>query len=50
MNEINRQTDNIHERILHGEIPIEIESDLIEAFRNLKELLYLSSCSVIIQC
>ncbi|MGE7305137.1 PEP/pyruvate-binding domain-containing protein [Priestia megaterium] len=35
-NEINRQTDNIHERILQGEIPIEIESDLIEAFRNLK--------------
>lgn len=35
-NEINRQTDNIHERILHGEIPIEIETDLIEAFQNLK--------------
>ncbi|MFU1993902.1 PEP/pyruvate-binding domain-containing protein [Priestia megaterium] len=35
-NEIDRQTDNIHERILHGEIPIEIESDLVEAFRNLK--------------
>ncbi|KZE15603.1 PEP/pyruvate-binding domain-containing protein [Priestia aryabhattai] len=35
-NGIDRQTDNIHERILHGEIPIEIESDLIEAFRNLK--------------
>ncbi|MGB3785196.1 PEP/pyruvate-binding domain-containing protein [Priestia megaterium] len=35
-NGINRQTDNIHERILQGEIPIEIESDLIEAFRNLK--------------
>ncbi|MCM3544402.1 PEP/pyruvate-binding domain-containing protein [Priestia megaterium] len=35
-NGINRQTDNIHERILHGEIPIEIERDLIEAFQNLK--------------
>ncbi|WP_195694846.1 PEP/pyruvate-binding domain-containing protein [Priestia megaterium] len=35
-NGINRQTDNIHERILQGEIPIEIESDLIKAFRNLK--------------
>ncbi|KNH24103.1 phosphotransferase [Priestia megaterium] len=35
-NGINRQTDNIHERILQGEIPIEIESDLIKAFGNLK--------------
>jgi rifampicin phosphotransferase len=35
-NQINLQTDNIEERVLCGEIPIEIETDLIEAFKNLR--------------
>ncbi|RAS90860.1 phosphotransferase (plasmid) [Priestia endophytica] len=35
-NQINLQMDNIQERVLHGEIPIEIETDLIEAFKNLR--------------